>query len=112
MNYTNLVYNFVVLSPPPIPLFVKHPAFLRGQRAADNFSDLYLRDDVISALKEVGVTKPTVIQMLAIPKIVRGKHVLCAAETGVLACLHAVHGQDFCVYFVSYMLNDEDLGRH
>lgn len=47
-----------------------------------SFSDLSLRDDVVSALTEVGVTKPTVIQMLAIPKILRGKNVLCASETG------------------------------
>lgn len=46
------------------------------------FSDLLLREDVVSALAEVGVTEPTLIQMLAIPKILRGKNVLCASETG------------------------------
>ncbi len=38
----------------------------------------------MSALEEIGVTKPTVIQMLAIPKIVRGRNVLCASETGTV----------------------------
>ena len=54
----------------------------RGQRRIEDFSDLYLREDVVSALQDVGVTKPTVIQMLAIPKIIRGKNVMCASETG------------------------------
>ena len=48
----------------------------------DNFSQLYLRSDVVSALEGVGVTQPTVIQMLAIPKIAAGRNVLCASETG------------------------------
>jgi len=55
---------------------------------AENFSELYLREDVVESLNEMGVTKPTVIQMLAIPKIVRGKNVLCAAETGGLELDH------------------------
>lgn len=50
----------------------------------ENFSELYLRDDVVNALENIGVTQPTVIQMLAIPKIAAGKNVLCASETGIL----------------------------
>ena len=57
-----------------------------------NFSELSLREDVVSALTEVGVTKPTLIQMLAIPKILRGKNVICASETG----LHEV-GLELCI---------------
>ena len=57
---------------------------------AENFSELYLRDDVVESLNEMSVTKPTVIQMLAIPKIVRGKNVLCAAETGELELGHGM----------------------
>ena len=49
----------------------------------ENFSELYLRDDVVNALENIGVTQPTVIQMLAIPKIAAGKNVLCASETGI-----------------------------
>ncbi len=49
-----------------------------------SFTDLNLRGDVVEALSEVGVTKPTVIQMLSIPKILRGKNVICASETGEL----------------------------
>jgi len=49
----------------------------------ENFSDFSLRADVVSALAEVGATKPTIIQMLAIPKILRGKNVLVASETGM-----------------------------
>lgn len=54
-----------------------------GQRLVQNFSELSLQGDVVSALDEVGVVKPTVIQMLAIPKILRGKNVICASETGI-----------------------------
>ena len=49
----------------------------------ENFSHLYLRSDVVGALENIGVTQPTVIQMLAIPKIAAGKNVLCASETGM-----------------------------
>ncbi len=48
-----------------------------------SFSELSLREDVVLALTEAGVTKPTLIQMLAIPKILRGKNVICASETGL-----------------------------
>ena len=47
-----------------------------------NFSELFLREDVVTSLTHVGAVKPTVIQMLAIPKILRGKNVLFASETG------------------------------
>ena len=48
----------------------------------ESFSQLPLRSDVVGALGGVGVTRPTVIQMLAMPKIARGKNVLIASETG------------------------------
>ena len=61
----------------------QHPSLQAlGTRVVDSFSQLFLRDDIVSALDGVGVTHPTVIQMLAIPKIAAGKNVLCAAETG------------------------------
>ena len=56
---------------------------LAGQRLVQNFAEFSLRDDVVAALTERGVVKPTVVQMLAIPKILRGKNVLCASETGM-----------------------------
>lgn len=65
----------------------QHPALSYGkgsgvERIVESFSELFLREDVVSALEEVGATKPTLIQMLAIPKILRGKNVICASETG------------------------------
>ena len=54
-----------------------------GSRVVESFSQLYLRGDVVNALENIGVTQPTVIQMLAIPKIAVGKNVLCASETGI-----------------------------
>ena len=68
---------------------IQHPALqggegqTHGSRVVDSFSQLYLRDDVVDALESIGVTQPTVIQMLAIPKIAAGKNVLCASETGM-----------------------------
>ncbi|XP_065832911.1 uncharacterized protein [Oscarella lobularis] len=47
-----------------------------------SFKDFDLRSDVVDALKYLNLTRPTLIQMLAIPKILRGENVLCAAETG------------------------------
>ena len=41
-----------------------------------------LRPDVIQALNQLKLTKPTAIQALAIPEIVQGRNVLMAAETG------------------------------
>ena len=78
---------------------IQHPALqvndnAQGVRVVENFIQLHLRKDVTLALSSIGVVQPTVIQMLAIPKIQRGKNVLCAAETGntnpslvVLTCL-------------------------
>lgn len=68
----------------------------KSKKLVKDFSDLYLRDDVVAALQEVGVTKPTVIQMLSIPKIVRGKNVFCASETGecrILFCMFSLFHQ-------------------
>ncbi|XP_078349362.1 uncharacterized protein LOC144634318 isoform X2 [Oculina patagonica] len=47
-----------------------------------SFSDLGLREDVLKALYNIKVTKPTVIQMVTIPPILKREHVLCAAQTG------------------------------
>lgn len=58
----------------------KHPAL--DVKTPETFKDLRLRDDVVEALKSIGAEKPTVVQMLAIPKILRGRNTLCAAETG------------------------------
>lgn len=72
-------------------LFFQHPALaggkpVGGERLVQNFSELLLREDVVASLTEVEACKPTVIQMLAIPKILRGKNVLFASETGEVVC--------------------------
>ncbi|CAI8041501.1 DEAD-box ATP-dependent RNA helicase 39 [Geodia barretti] len=58
----------------------KHPALQR--QAAESFSELRLRGDVVDALGNIGLSQPTVTQMLTIPHILKGRNVLCAAETG------------------------------
>lgn len=74
--------NTIIIKPKAV-----HPALaggkpVGGERLVQNFSELLLRDDVVASLTEVEACKPTVIQMLAIPKILRGKNVLFASETG------------------------------
>lgn len=77
---------------------MQHPALQGGEgqrhgpKIVDSFSQLYLRSDVVDALENIGVTQPTVIQMLAIPKIAAGKNVLCASETGTVkvSCLNNI----------------------
>eukprot|EP00112_Aurelia_sp_Birch-Aquarium-sp1_P015857 Seg3545.2 transcript_id=Seg3545.2/GoldUCD/mRNA.D3Y31 product="DEAD-box ATP-dependent RNA helicase 39" protein_id=Seg3545.2/GoldUCD/D3Y31 len=46
------------------------------------FSKFNLRNDVIQGLESLQISQPTVIQMKAIPAILKGKDVLCAAQTG------------------------------
>eukprot|EP00124_Ichthyophonus_hoferi_P001229 Ihof_evm9s59 gene=Ihof_evmTU9s59 len=41
-----------------------------------------LREDITTAMTNTGVEFPTSIQLLAIPQIIQGGNVLCAAETG------------------------------
>lgn len=66
---------------------IQHPALQtndvsQGARVVETFTQLHIRRDVVQALNSIGVTQPTVIQMLAIPKIQRGKNILFASETG------------------------------
>lgn len=61
----------------------QHPAIISASNSTiKTFTQLRLRDEVVNALHHNNITQPTLIQMLAIPKILRGKNVLCAAETG------------------------------
>ncbi|XP_065920778.1 uncharacterized protein [Dysidea avara] len=48
------------------------------------FSNLNFTPNVVKAVGATGITKPTVIQMLAAPAILSGRHVLCGAETDQL----------------------------
>jgi superfamily II DNA/RNA helicase len=53
-----------------------------GTSSIKSFTQLRLREEVITALQSINITHPTAIQMLAIPQILKGKNVLCAGETG------------------------------
>lgn len=46
------------------------------------FNSLGLSDEILSAIKEVGYEKPTLIQQQAIPAILAGKDLLASAQTG------------------------------
>lgn len=57
----------------------KNPALLREDKA---FAELGLDSDILTAVEALGFEKPTCIQNVAVPAILRGAHTLCAAETG------------------------------
>jgi ATP-dependent RNA helicase RhlE len=47
-----------------------------------SFSDLHLPEPILRAVRAVGYTKPTPIQLRAIPIIMEGHDVVAAAQTG------------------------------
>ena len=47
-----------------------------------SFKSLGLAEEIVGALEEQGYSKPTVIQQLAIPKILSGVDVIAGAQTG------------------------------
>ncbi|KAK2501512.1 hypothetical protein MC885_014751 [Smutsia gigantea] len=57
---------------------------LRDLSSVGNFADLGLEPRLLQALKEAApeVVHPTTVQSSVIPPLLRGRHVLCAAETG------------------------------
>ncbi|XP_069848692.1 probable ATP-dependent RNA helicase DDX28 [Dipodomys merriami] len=57
---------------------------LRNLSSGRSFAELGLEPRVLSALREAApeVIRPTTVQASTIPPLVRGRHVLCAAETG------------------------------
>ncbi|XP_055477114.1 probable ATP-dependent RNA helicase DDX28 isoform X1 [Psammomys obesus] len=57
---------------------------LRNLSSRDSFEDLGLEPRVLLALQEAApeVVRPTSVQSETIPPLLRGRHVLCAAETG------------------------------
>ncbi|KAM5262496.1 putative ATP-dependent RNA helicase DDX28 [Ctenodactylus gundi] len=64
---------------------VQHePPALRNLSSGSSFADLGLEPRVLQALQQATpeVVRPTTVQSSAIPPILRGRHVLCAAETG------------------------------
>lgn len=52
------------------------------ESTAQSFSEFGLNSRLLQSLDEMGIKKPTVIQALAIPPILKRKNVICAAETG------------------------------
>ncbi|KAM8776602.1 putative ATP-dependent RNA helicase DDX28 [Rhynchonycteris naso] len=57
---------------------------LRNFSAEGTFADLGLEPRILNALREVApeVVRPTTVQSSAIPPLLRGRHIVCAAETG------------------------------
>uniref|UniRef100_W5NM50 DEAD (Asp-Glu-Ala-Asp) box polypeptide 28 n=2 Tax=Lepisosteus oculatus TaxID=7918 RepID=W5NM50_LEPOC len=46
------------------------------------FKSLHLFTELVETLQAMGIVNPTTVQLETIPKLLRGHHVLCAAETG------------------------------
>lgn len=46
------------------------------------FKNLRISTELVEALHNINITHPTTVQAQAIPKIMRGHNILCAAETG------------------------------
>lgn len=57
---------------------------LRNLLSEGSFADLGLESPVLRALQEAApeVVRPTTVQSSTIPPLLRGRHILCAAETG------------------------------
>ncbi|KAF5919654.1 hypothetical protein HPG69_000255 [Diceros bicornis minor] len=57
---------------------------LRNLSSEDSFAHLGLEPRVLRALQEAApeVVRPTTVQSSTIPSLLRGRHILCAAETG------------------------------
>uniref|UniRef100_A0A8I3NLY9 RNA helicase n=1 Tax=Canis lupus familiaris TaxID=9615 RepID=A0A8I3NLY9_CANLF len=57
---------------------------LRNLSSEGSFADLGLEPPVLRALREAApeVLRPTTVQSSTIPPLLRGRHILCAAETG------------------------------
>ncbi|KAM4833405.1 putative ATP-dependent RNA helicase DDX28 isoform 2-T2 [Thomomys bottae] len=62
----------------------QEPPALRNPSSQNSFTELGLEPRVLSALQEAApeVVRPTSVQANTIPPLLRGRHVLCAAETG------------------------------
>lgn len=60
------------------------PALGKLAAARDTFAGLGLEPRLLAALQQAApdVVRPTTVQASAIPPLLRGRHVLCAAETG------------------------------
>lgn len=63
---------------------IKRDSFeqLKQKIKTGSFGALKLRPDVLKAVKSFDIHRPSGIQLMAIPEIMHGKNVLCAAETG------------------------------
>ncbi|NWH72760.1 DDX28 helicase, partial [Piaya cayana] len=57
------------------------PALLEGARGP-SFSELGLHPALLPGLSRLGAGRPTAVQRLALPALLRGRSALCAAETG------------------------------
>ncbi|KAK6480161.1 putative ATP-dependent RNA helicase DDX28 [Huso huso] len=54
----------------------------KGVEKAVTFKSLGLCQELTEALQAMGIVYPTTVQLQTIPKLLKGKNVLCAAETG------------------------------
>lgn len=60
----------------------KNPSLQDTSKGVVNFAEMSLHNGIVNVLTSQGVTMPTKIQSLTIPKLLQGYNVICAAETG------------------------------
>jgi len=59
-----------------------NPSYQDYDEEPVSFNDLGINQDMCLGLNELGIDVPTEIQMKAIPSLLKGNNVVCAAETG------------------------------
>ncbi|XP_028665172.1 probable ATP-dependent RNA helicase DDX28 [Erpetoichthys calabaricus] len=69
-------------STPPFVNAEKNKTDKETESIKRTFQSLGLCPELTSALQSVGIVHPTIVQLQTIPNLLRGKNVLCAAETG------------------------------
>ncbi|KAK3586854.1 hypothetical protein CHS0354_034892 [Potamilus streckersoni] len=60
----------------------KNPALLKNDETSLKFETFELNEMLLKGLEAQGISTPTNIQNLTIPKVLNGEHIICAAETG------------------------------
>ncbi|KAK2150928.1 hypothetical protein LSH36_382g03018 [Paralvinella palmiformis] len=93
-TYSNFSYNFLAsggwkhrLSVGDyftINAYDKNPALELDDelKQYSDFSSFGLHDDLVKALNDHGIRRPTNVQALTIPKMMTGQNIMCTAETG------------------------------
>ncbi|PKU72696.1 DEAD-box ATP-dependent RNA helicase 39 isoform X1 [Dendrobium catenatum] len=76
---------------------------VKGSVMDSNFENLGLKDEVLGAVREIGISVPTEIQAIGVPAVLQGKNVVLASHTGSGKTLA------YLLPLVQLLRHDEDL---